>query len=47
MLELIYLIQAKLAADGTSIDNVILWVIALFILMSIGYLVECRNSEKG
>ena len=46
MLELIYTIQAKLTAEGTSIDNIILLVIALFILMSVGYLVECNNSEK-
>jgi len=47
MLELIYTIQAKLATDGTSIDNVILCVIALFVLMTVGYLVELQNSEKG
>lgn len=47
MLNLIHAIQTKLAADGTSIDNIILLVIALFILMSVGYLVECNNNEKG
>lgn len=46
MLELIYSVQAKLAAEGTSIDNIILLVIALFVLMTVGYLVECSNSEK-
>lgn len=45
MLELIYSMQAKLAADGTSIDNVLLWAIALFILMTVGYLVECELSK--
>lgn len=47
MLDLIHAVQAKLAADGTSIDNIILCAIALFILMSVGYLVELQNSEKG
>lgn len=47
MLELIYAIQAKLAAEGASIDNIILWAIALFVIMTVGYLVELQNSEKG
>lgn len=47
MTELIYSMQAKLAAEGTSIDNIILLVIALFTLIAIGYLVECNNSDKG
>lgn len=47
MLESIYAIQAKLAAEGTSIDSIILWAIALFVLMTVGYLVELQNSEKG
>lgn len=47
VLELIHAIQAKLSAEGTSIDNIILLVIALFVLMTVGYLVELQNSEKG
>lgn len=47
MLELIYAIQAKLAAEGTSIDHIIALFIALVVLMIVGYLVECNNSEKG
>lgn len=47
MLNLIHATQAKLAAEGTSIDNIILLVIALFVLMTVGYLVELHNSEKG
>lgn len=46
MIDLIYSMQAKLVADGTNIDSIILWVIALFILMSVGYLVECNNKGE-
>lgn len=47
MLNTIYTIQAKLAAEGTSIDNILALFIALVVLMIVGYLVECHNSEKG
>lgn len=47
MLDLIYEIQAKLAAEGTSIDNIMALFIGLVVLMIVGYLVECNNSEKG
>lgn len=47
MLNTIYTIQAKLAAEGTSIDHILAMIIALIVLMIVGYLVECRNSEKG
>lgn len=46
MLDTIYAIQAKLAAEGSSIDNVIALFIGLIVLMIVGYLVECNNSEK-
>ena len=46
MLNTIYTIQAKIAAEGTSIDNILALFIALVVLISVGYLVECRNSEK-
>lgn len=47
MLNTIYIIQAKLDAEGTSIDNILALLIALVVLMIVGYLVECHNSEKG
>lgn len=47
MLNTIYAIQAKLAAEGTSIDHIIALFIALVVLMIVGYLVECNNSENG
>jgi len=46
MLELIFAIQAKLAAEGTSIDNTLVLFIGLIVLMIVGYLVECHNNEK-
>lgn len=46
MLNTIYAIQAKLAAEGTSIDNILALFIALVVLIIVGYLVECHNSEK-
>lgn len=42
----IYAIQAKLVAEGTSIDHILATIIALVVLMIVGYLVECNNSEK-
>lgn len=47
MLDLIYTIQAKIAAEGTSIDHILAMIIALFALMIVGYLIECNNSGKG
>lgn len=47
MLELIYTMQAKIAAEGTSIDNILAMIIALVVLIIVGYLVECHNSENG
>lgn len=47
MLNTIYTIQAKIAAEGTSIDNILALFIGLVVLMIVGYLVECHNSEKG
>lgn len=47
MLDLIYAIQAKIAAEGTSIDHILAMIIGLIVLMIVGYLVECRNSENG
>lgn len=47
MLKTIYTIQAKIAAEGTGIDNILASGIALVVLMIVGYLVECHNSEKG
>lgn len=47
MLNLIYEIQAYIASQGTSIDNILALLIALVVLMIVGYLVECNNSEKG
>lgn len=46
MLNTIYTIHAKLAEQGTTIDNIIALAIALFVLMGVGYLVELRKSEK-
>lgn len=47
MLNTIHAIQAKIAAEGTSIDNILALFIALVVLIIVGYLVECHNSEKG
>ena len=50
MLELIYAIQAKIAAEGTSIDHILAMIIGLFVLFGIGYFVElhkCEKLEKG
>lgn len=47
MLNTIYTIQTKIAAEGTSIDNILALFIALVVLMIVGYLIECHNSEKG
>lgn len=46
MLELIYAIQAKIAAEGTSIDNILALFFGWVVLILVGYLVECHNSEK-
>lgn len=46
-METIYTIQAKLAAEGTSIDQILAMIIALVVLMIFGYLIECHNSENG
>ena len=46
MLNFIYTIQDKLAAEGTSIDHIIALFIALLVLMIVGYLVECELSSK-
>lgn len=43
MLELIYAIQNYLAAEGSSINNIMALFFALIALMLFGYLVE---SEK-
>lgn len=47
MLNAIYAIQVKLAAEGTSIDHILAMIIGLIVLIIVGYLVECYNSEKG
>lgn len=47
MLDLIYAMQAKIATEGTSIDHILAMIIGLIVLMVVGYLVECNNSEKG
>lgn len=46
MLDLIYAIQAKIAAEGTSIDNILAMIIGLIVLFIVGYLVELHISEK-
>lgn len=46
MLNTIYTIQAKLAAEGTSIDNILAMIIGLFVLFGIGYFVELHKREK-
>lgn len=46
MLDLIYAIQAKLAAEGLYIDHILAMIIAIVVLMIVGYLVELHNSEK-
>ena len=45
-MDTILTIQAKLAAEGTSIDHILALFIALVVLIIVGYLVECHNSEK-
>lgn len=47
MLNFIYTIQSKLAAEGTSIDHIIAMIIGFVVLVIVAYLVECNNSEKG
>lgn len=47
MLNTIYTIQAKIAAEGTTIDNILASFIALVVLIIVGYLVECRISKDG
>lgn len=47
MLNTIYAIQAKMAAEGTSIDNILALLIGLIVIIIVGYLVECNNSENG
>lgn len=47
MLNTIYEIQAKLAEQGTTIDNILALIIALVVLVIVGYLVECHIKEKG
>lgn len=49
MLELIYSIQNYLAAEGSSINNIIALFFGLIVLMLIGYLVEyeLNKSNKG
>ena len=47
MLNTIYTIQAKIADEGTSIDHILALFIALIVLIIVGYLVECHNSENG
>ena len=46
MLNTIYAIQAKLTAEGTSIDNILALVIGLFVLFGTGYFVELHKREK-
>lgn len=46
MLNTIHAIQAKLATEGTSIDNILALVIGLFVLFGIGYFVELHKREK-
>lgn len=43
MLELIYAMQSKLIAEGTSIDNVMALLCALIAIILIGYLVEAKK----
>lgn len=43
MLELIYAMQSKLNAEGTSIDNVMALFCALIAIILIGYLVEAKK----
>lgn len=46
MLNTIYTIQAKLTAEGTSIDHILALLIGLIVLIIVGYLVELHISEK-
>ena len=43
MIELIYTVQNHLAAEGTSIDNVMALFCALIAIILIGYLVEAKK----
>lgn len=47
MLDLIYEIQAYIASQGTSIDTILALVIALVVLMSVGYLVEQHINKDN
>lgn len=46
MLELIYAIQGKIAAEGASIDSILAMIIGFVVLVIFAYLVECHRSEK-
>lgn len=46
MLNLIYEIQAYLASQGTSIDNILALVFGLFVFIGISYFVEAELSNK-
>lgn len=46
-MEIILTLQSYLQASETSIDHILAMIIALVVLMIVGYLVECNNSEKG
>lgn len=43
MLELIYSVQNYLAAEGSSINNIVSLFCALIALMLTGYLWECKK----
>lgn len=43
MLELIYTVQNYLAAEGSSINNIVALFCALIAIILIGYLVECEK----
>lgn len=47
MLELIYTMQAKIAEQGTTIDNILALIIGLFVLIGFGYIAGLKESEKG
>ena len=47
MLELIYAIQSNLAEQGTTIDEILAFIIGLFVLIGFGYIVGLKESEKG
>ena len=44
MLELIYSIQNYLAAEGSSINNIVALFCALIALILFGYLMESKND---